>query len=73
MDAYECEKIDKEMSRKMDAIYTDPNRHRFYSCFDFHAATHSRGPRGGQVRARKTICYYCGLPEKGHAEKDEEL
>lgn len=75
MDAYDCMQIDKAMSRRIDAIYGDPARHQFESCFDFHKANSSRGRRGGHVykRARKTVCYWCGQGKPGHADKTEEL
>lgn len=73
MDAYDYEQIDKEMSKRLDAIYRDPSRHKFYSCYDEAHANGAVGPRGGRVRARKTICAFCGQKRKGHAQKTENL
>jgi len=73
MDEYDYRQADKAMQKKIDAIYGDPARHAFYSCFDHDEAMDTRGPRGGIVRGPKTLCHYCSWPRKGHAEKTEDL
>lgn len=32
-DEYDFRQADKELSRRVDEIYSDPKRHTFYSCF----------------------------------------
>ena len=71
MDAYDCEKIDKAMSRKMDEIFSDPTKHAFYSVFEADLAEDRRGPRGGKVRGRKTICAHCRNPAQKHIFVDK--
>ncbi len=73
MDRYDCEQIDKEMSRRIDAIYTDPAKHKFYSCFDAYNKEWIVSKRGKKIRGKKTICFYCGKKKKGHAEVTEDL
>lgn len=73
MDAYDYAQTDKVMSRKVEAIYSDPKRHAFYSCHDASIAEDWRGPRGGKIRGRKQICFHCGGKETGHAETTESL
>lgn len=67
------EAIDREMSRRVNAVYGDPKRHKFYSCFQAYQYENFKGPRGGKVRGRKRICFHCGLEEKGHALETEKL
>jgi hypothetical protein len=66
MDAYDYHEIDKAMSRKMDEIFSDPARHAFYSVYDEDEALDRRGPRGGKIRGRKTICAHCGAKADKH-------
>jgi hypothetical protein len=71
MDKYDYEQTDKQMSKKINAIYSDPKRHKFVSQFDMYC--HERGPRGGLLRLRKTICGHCGNKKNNHADEDEKL
>lgn len=64
---------DKAISKRLNAIYSDPTRHKFVSCFEMDEQEDRRGPRGGKIRGRKTICGHCGFPEPGHAFKDEQI
>ena len=73
MDEYDCYQTDKQMSKKLNAIFTDPKRHAFYACFNANEDEGLTGPRGGKIRGKKRICHYCGLPRKGHAEQTEQL
>jgi hypothetical protein len=73
MDAYDFEKIDNSMSKRVDAIYQDPARHKFYSCFEVFENEGRVGPRGGKIRGNKRTCYHCGGKKKGHAEVTEQL
>lgn len=73
MDEYDYQQIDKQMSEQINAIYSNPARHRFLSCFDAVSIYDITGPRGGKVIGRKLICYHCGQKKKGHAEQDEQL
>ena len=73
MDAYEYEKIDREMSKRIDTIYSDPSRHKFYSEYEHSVNQDMRGPRGGKIRGRKTFCRHCGNKANGHAAVDEQL
>ena len=73
MDKYDCEQTDREMSKRVDAVYGDPTRHRFYSEFECINDEDRRGPRGGKARGRKTICAHCGKIAKGHAALTEAL
>ena len=59
--------IDEYVARRMEEIYGNPSRHKFYSCLD--------GFKDGfkKVLEKKTICFYCGNKRKGHPEKTEEL
>jgi len=63
--------IDRAMSRRVHEVYDNPERHAFYSCYE--AMKGERGPRGGTVRGRKTLCFYCGQKKEGHAEVTESL
>ena len=67
MDKHACEQTDREMSKRVDAVYGDPARHQFYSEFDRNNDEDRRGSRGGKAKGRKTICAYCGTKAKGHA------
>lgn len=67
------EGIDKDISRKVEAIYGDPKRHTFCSVYDADRAEDIRGPRGGKRRGRKTICAHCGHKKDGHAETTEQI
>jgi hypothetical protein len=73
MDTYDYAQTDKVMSYKLDAIYSNPARHKFYSCFDFHRDSNTVGRRGGKVTGLKRTCWHCGQKKKGHAEKDEQV
>jgi len=72
----DCEQIDKRMSREIEAIYSDPARHKFLSCHDYLTSfgiTYTVHGRLGKVTASNTVCWYCGKLQPGHAEKDEQL
>ena len=71
MNAYDCERIDKAMSQRVRAIYSDPARHKFQS--EFHALANGYGIRGGVSRTRKSICFHCGQDRPGHAGLTEAL
>lgn len=73
MDNYDYEQIDKSISKRVDAIYSDPKLHVFVSIHQLDEDEDRRGIRGGKIRGKKTICGYCGGPKKGHAEKTEQL
>ena len=73
MDEHNCRQIDKAISNRVNRIYSNPQRHRFYSCFQSDEDGDLIGPRGGKIRGRKTICCHCGQKRKGHANKDEQL
>jgi hypothetical protein len=73
MDTYDYEQIDKTMSKKIDAIYSDPKRHAFYSQWAAMQDGRVTGPRGGLVVGRKRICFHCGKYEQGHSDKTEQL
>jgi len=73
MDEYDCRQTDKQMSKKIAAIYSNPQKHRFVSIFQLDHDEDRRGPRGGKIRGRKTICGHCGGKRKGHADKDEQI
>lgn len=64
---------DKAIGRKVEAIYSDPARHQFYSVFEEDEAVDRRGPRGGKIRGRKTMCAHCGRGPAAHADKTEAL
>ena len=71
MEAYDMLKIDQAMSRRINAIFSDPQRHQFYSCYEHFEG--ERGPRGGIVRGRKRKCYWCGGEPSEHADTTEAL
>jgi len=73
MDAFEYERIDKEISKRIDTIYSNPKRHKFYSEYDYSVDQDMRGSRGGKIRWRKTFCCHCGNKKKGHAEVTEQI
>ena len=73
MDAYDFEQIDKAMSKRVDAIYSDPARHVFCSQHQFNLDNDMRGRRGALKKGRKTVCAYCGQKKIGHAEVTEQL
>ena len=73
MDKYDYRMADKQISKKINLIYSDPKRHRFVSAFQRDEDEDLRGPRDGKIRGRKRICGYCGFKEKAHADKDEQL
>lgn len=70
-DKWKYYEIDKAMSEKLEAIFSDPKRHTFQSCHDAQAG--ERGVRGGKIRGLKKKCFHCGNKEKGHAEITENL
>lgn len=73
MDEYTYREIDRAMSKRIEAIYSDPKRHAFQSCFDYDESIDCRGRRNGKVRGRKTICAHCGTKKAGHASTDEQI
>ena len=73
MDAYDYMQIDKAMSKRLQAIFGDPKRHAFYSCFDADEAEDRRGARGAIKRGPKRLCFHCLTRKNGHAEKTEQL
>lgn|GEM_PF-6504536 len=73
MDRIDCERTDKAISKRIEAIYSAPGRHKYYSCYDFYRDRGSIGPRGGKIIGNKKICYYCGHKEAGHAAETEQV
>lgn len=74
MNAYDCRQTDKRLQDRIDEIYGDPARHKFSSCYDEFVGTGvTQGPRGGKLKAKKSICFYCGRRKKYHALVTEEL
>jgi len=73
MDEYDCAQIDKAMSKKIDAIYRNPAKHKFYSQFEAFKEDYRHGPRGGRIVGKKRICYHCGSKKKYHADITELL
>ena len=66
--------IDKAMSRKVQAIFSDPARHQFISEHDqIKDDPWYLGPRGGKPRGLKRKCFYCGQVQAGHADVTEAL
>lgn len=65
--------IDREISQRVNAIYTNPKRHEFRSEFDEWRDQDLRGRRGGRILGRKRVCVHCGGPLKGHAGTTEPL
>lgn len=72
MDAYDCEIADKQMSKKVEAIFGDPTRHKFYSCYDAYIAENIIGRRGGKIRRKKLECFHCGQKKKVHTALETE-
>lgn len=67
MDKYDYEQTDKAMSKEMDRIFSDPSKHKFYSCHEaFQADEWTRGPRGGIRKGRKLVCFHCGHKRNEH-------
>jgi hypothetical protein len=66
MDAYDCHKIDTELSRRLKEKYGNPKNHLFYSCYHGYIDDGITGSRGGKIRGLKTICYHCGFKESDH-------
>ena len=73
MDGYDYEQTDREMSKKIEVVYGDPARHQFYSEYNRNTDEERRGPRGGRITGRKSICAHCGKKAKGHAAMTENL
>ena len=73
MDAYDCEQTDKQMGRKVDAIYSDPTRHKFLSCYDAYIIYEKLDPTEVDPLPSPLLCYYCGMLQQGHAERDEQV
>ena len=65
--------FDKAVSKQLDEIFLNPENHKFYSCFDYFNECPTFGSRGGRVKGQKSICWYCGQRENGHAEETKEL
>lgn len=65
---FEHLEVDKQESKRIEQIYSDPKLHNFISEYTFDECMETRGPRGGKRRGRKRICHYCGKKQAGHAD-----
>ena len=68
MDKYDCYITDKQMSKKINEIYSDPKRHRFYSYHDYIKDNNIL-----DVYGTKNRCFYCGGKKDGHAKETEQV
>lgn len=73
MDKADYAAADMAMGRRVEAVFGDPARHQFYSVFEEDEAVDRRGPRGGRIRGRKTMCTHCGRGPAAHTDKTEAL
>jgi len=64
---------DKKMSARLENIFNDPTKHKFYSCFEAFKQEDRRGPRGSVIKGKKSICIHCGQKQPGHATQTVKL
>ena len=60
--------LEEKLSCEIDELYRNPKKHQFYSEYDHYLKYPNFGPRGGRLKGRKTICFWCGSKKKEHLE-----